>query len=90
VVGTSPLTLLITADGPDGGPDAALLLGLNPSDATVTLRLPAEQPLRWVRYLDSASPGPFQAEGERLEPAEATLEVAARSVVLLGLPAEPG
>jgi glycogen operon protein len=90
VIGTVPLTLLITADGAEGGPDAALLLALNPTDAAATVHLPAERPLRWVRYLDSANPGALLPAGEVLEPADTTLEMRARSVVLLAIPAEPG
>jgi pullulanase/glycogen debranching enzyme len=90
VVATAPLTLLITADGSDSGPDVALLLALNPTDAPATIHLPAEQPRRWVRYLDSVNPGPLPSAGKLLDPADATLDLGARGVVLLGLPAGSG
>jgi glycogen operon protein len=90
VVGTAPLTLLITADGAHSGPDAALLLALNPTDTPATIHLPAEQPRHWVRYLDSVDPGQPPTAGKPLDPADATLELRARGVVLLGLPAGPG
>jgi glycogen operon protein len=89
VVGTAPLAVLITPDGTQEGPDAALLLALNPTDATTVLNLPADLPRRWVRYLDSADPNPTPKTGPPLTDATATVELGGRSVALLGLPGEP-
>ena len=67
VVGTAPLTLLITADAHEG-PDAALLLALNPTDAPATVHLPADQPHGWIRYLDSAAAEPPAPAARRWPP----------------------
>ena len=85
VIGTAPLTLLITGEA---GPDAALLLALNPTDAPTTVHLPADQPPGWIRYLDSADPYPHGPAGQPLASTVTTLELGARSVILLGLPAQ--
>jgi glycogen operon protein len=87
VVSTEPLSVRIAPDGAQEGPDAALLLALNPTDAPAVLHLPDDLPRGWVRYLDSADPGPPSEDGEPLPPAATTLEVSPRSVALLGLPA---
>jgi pullulanase/glycogen debranching enzyme len=89
VVGTAPLTVLISPDGPQEGPDAALLLALNPADAPAVVPLPADQPRRWVRYLDSADAVPLAENGAPLPDADATLELGGRSVALLGIPLAP-
>jgi hypothetical protein len=88
VVGTAPLTLLITATGTDGGPDAALLLALNPADAPADVALPAEQPDAWVRHLDTADPE-LLSEGVPLPNGVGAFTLRGRSVVLLGLPRSP-
>jgi len=88
-VDTEPLAVLITPDGTGDGPDASLLLALNPTDATATLNLPADLPRRWVRYLDSAEAGQPPDTGEPLPDTVATFELRGRSVVLLGLPVGP-
>ena len=85
LVATAPPTLLITPVGVDDGPDAALVLALNPTDAMAIAHLPLEQPGGWIRYLDSADPGP---PGRPPATEEATFELRARSVVLLGRPLE--
>ena len=87
VVGTAPLTILISPDGPTAGPDAMLLLALNPTDAPATVHLPAELPSRWILHLDSADHERAPADGRPLDPGATELELPARSVVLLGLPA---
>jgi glycogen operon protein len=86
VVGTAPLTLLITAEGAPHGPDDALLLALNPTDAPALVHLPAELPDRWILHLDSADADPGRSEpiGQDAR----TIELRGRSVVLLGLPSE--
>ncbi|MEX2137556.1 MAG: glycogen debranching protein GlgX [Chloroflexota bacterium] len=89
VVGTMPLTLLITSDGPQEGPDAALLLALNPTDAPSVVHLPAEEPGGWIRYLDSADPEPTPPAGRPLRPEPATLALPGRSVILLGRSPKP-
>ena len=90
VVGTAPLTVLITPEGQPEGPDAALLLALNPTDDPATVELPVDQPYRWVRYLDSADASPPPETGEPLPDGDATFELRGRSVALLGLPVGPG
>jgi isoamylase len=89
VVGTAPLAVLITPAGPQEGPDAALLLALNPTDASAALHLPADQPRRWVRYLDSADAAPSPEDGEPMPDEDATFELRGRSVALLGVPVGP-
>jgi glycogen operon protein len=84
VVGTAPLTLLITAEDAPHGPDAALLLALNPTDAPALVHLPAELPGRWILHLDSADTGPGRSEPMAQD--ARTIELRGRSVVLLGLP----
>jgi glycogen operon protein len=86
VVGTAPLTILIAPEGPPEGPDAALLLALNPTDATATLSLPLDLPRRWVLHLDSAGAGSTPETGEPVPESDATVELGGRSVVLLGIP----
>ena len=83
VVGEAPLTLLISgaSDGP--GPDAALLLALNPTDAPLPLQLPGDDPAAWVLHLDSAEPGVPDTPRPLRGP---TFAVSGRSVVLLGRP----
>ncbi|HTI29057.1 MAG TPA: glycogen debranching protein GlgX [Methylomirabilota bacterium] len=88
VVGTAPLTLLITADGGGAGPDTALLLALNPTDVPALVHPPAELPHRWVRYLDSADADPGALAGNAVRPEGRTIELGGRSVVLLGLPSD--
>ncbi|MBA3688560.1 MAG: glycogen debranching protein GlgX [Chloroflexi bacterium] len=88
IVGTAPLTLQILPSVAGEGPDDALLLAMNPTDAAVVVHLPAEQPRRWLRYLNSAEADPLAAAGESLPEAEATFELPGRSVVLLGIRAE--
>jgi isoamylase len=90
VVGIAPLTVLIAPSGLNDGPDAALLLALNPTDVPVVIQLPAEQPRRWVRYLDSADADPPQPAGHPLPEAGAGFELRGRSVALLGIPIGPG
>jgi pullulanase/glycogen debranching enzyme len=85
LVATAPPTLFITPAGVDDGPDAALVLALNPTDAMAIAHLPLEQPGGWIRYLDSADPGP---PGRAPATEEATFELRGRSVVLLGRPLE--
>jgi hypothetical protein len=89
VVSSAPLALLITPQGTHEGPDAALLLALNPTDAATVLNLPAELPRGWVRYLDSAATKATPDTGEPLTDAAATVELTARGVALLGLPVGP-
>jgi hypothetical protein len=86
VLGTAPLTVLVLPSGPGEGPDDALLLALNPTDDPLPVHLPADQPRRWIRFLDSAS-GVSAAPGEALPGGETSFELRGRSVVLLGLPA---
>ena len=88
VVATAPLTLLVTHDPAGAGPDAALLLALNPTDAPAMIHLPAELPGRWIGYLDSADPDPAPPAGHPVQPDERTVELRGRSVMLLGLPSE--
>jgi isoamylase len=89
VVGTAPLTLLITPDGSADGADAALLLALNPTDAPAVAHLPADQPPGWVQYLDSADADPPTPRGRPLAADATTASLPPRSVVLLGRPASP-
>jgi len=89
VVGTAPLTVLITSDGPQEGPDAALLLALNPTGAPSVVHLPAGEPGGWITYLDSADPEPTPLTGRPLRPELATLAVPGRSVILLGRSPKP-
>ena len=89
VVETAPLSLLIMPDGPTRGPDEALLLVLNPTDEPSVVHLPAELPGRWISYLDSADPHPAPPAGRPLRPESATVDIAGRSVVLLGRSATP-
>ena len=89
VIGTAPLTLLIAPEGAHRGPDAALLLALNPTDESSVVHLPAEQPGRWISYLDSADPEPASPAGRPLHPEAATVDIAGHSVVLLGRSATP-
>jgi isoamylase len=84
LVATTPPTLLISPAGTNDGPDAALVLALNPADAPAVAHLPVEQPGGWIRYLDSADPGPQPGRQPRIE--GATFELRGRSVVLLALP----
>ena len=86
VVGEAPLTLLIRRASDEPGPDAALLLALNPTDSSLPLHLPGDDPAAWILHLDSA-------EAEVAEPAAhpgavsgSTFEMRGRSVVLLGRP----
>jgi hypothetical protein len=88
VIGTAPLTLLITAIGTDGGPDAALLLALNPADAPADVALPAEHLDAWVRHLDTADPD-LLLEGVPLPEGVGAFTLRERSVVLLGSPRPP-
>jgi glycogen operon protein len=90
VVANAPLTLLIRRNGAGVGPDAALLLALNPTDAPASVHLPAQLPGPWIRYLDSADPAPVRTEGVAVEPDRRTIHIRGRSVLLLGLPAEAG
>ena len=90
VLGTAPLTVLISPDGPPEGPDAALLLALNPTDAPSAIHLPATEPGDWIRHLDSADTEPMPPAGHPLRPDLATLAISGRSVILLGLSPRPG
>ncbi len=83
VIGTAPLTLLLTAD------DEALLLALNPTDAPATVHLPAELPGGWMQHLDSANSDPPIPGGHTLAAGATTVDLGARSVVLLGRPSPP-
>jgi isoamylase len=85
-VGTAPLTVLISPDSPCDGPDAALLLALNPTDAPSVVNLPAGEPGDWIRYLDSGDPEPTVPEGRPLRDVTGLLTLPGRSVVLLGRP----
>ena len=87
VVGTGPLTVLILPSDPGEGPEDALLLALNPTDAPAVVHLPADQPRRWIRYLDSAGGDPPVPSGEPLPEGETSFDLRGRSVALLGLPA---
>jgi glycogen operon protein len=88
VVGSAPLALLITATGTDDGPDAALLLALNPADGPADVALPAAQPFEWVRHLDTADPD-LISEGVPLPEGAGAFTLGGRSVVLLALPRPP-
>ena len=88
IVGTAPLTLLISAEGSPQGPDAALVLALNPTDAPAAVHLPAELPGGWIRYLDSADAEPPPSAGEAIQVDQRTIDIRGQSIVLLGLPAE--
>jgi isoamylase len=90
VAGTAPLTLLITPLDAVDGPDAALLLALNPSDAPALVRLPADQPGAWITYVDSGDPEPIPPGGRPLPDVIRNLPVPGRSVLLLGRSAKPG
>jgi len=89
VVETAPLSLLIMPDSPTRGPDEALLLVLNPTEEPSFVHLPAELPGRWISYLDSADPQPARPAGRPVRPESATVDIAGRSVVLLGRSATP-
>jgi isoamylase len=90
VVGTAPLTLLITPEGPADGPDGALLLAMNPSDVPAVVYLPADQPGGWITYLDSDDPEPTPPGGRPPRDVTGLLPMPGRSVVLLGRSAKPG
>jgi isoamylase len=90
LAGTAPLTLLITPKDAADGPDGALLLALNPSDAPTVVHLPADQPGGWIMYIDSGDPQPTTAGGRPLRDVTGPLPLPGRSVVLLGRPAKPG
>jgi isoamylase len=89
VVGVAPLALQIGPEHGDDGPDAALLLALNPSDGPAAAHLPADEPGGWAVLLDTADPEPLPPGGRTLAIAEETYELRARSVVLLARPASP-
>lgn len=80
-----PLGLLLTPSAGGAGPDAALLLGLNRSDAAVSLPLPAAWPGAWSVLLDT-SQSTLPAAGTVT--AEGAYPMGGRSVVLLARPAE--
>ena len=87
VVGDAPVALVLRAEPGVGGPDAALLLALNPTDAAAQLRLPGDGEGGWVVLLDSSVPA---SNGDVPTPAAVgTYEMDERSVVLLALPGEP-
>jgi isoamylase len=89
MISESPLSLLLQAEAGDPGPDAALLLALNPADAPATLRLPGDGPAGWLVLLDSADPEPPVADGpDRSTNEGASYEMRGRSVILLARPAE--
>jgi len=90
VAGIAPLTLLLTPEGLTAGPDDALLLALNPSDAPAVIHLPADQPGGWITYLDSTDPEPMPSGGRPLHDVTGLLPMPGRSVVLLGRSAKPG
>jgi isoamylase len=90
VEGTEPLTLLITPEDPADGPDDALLLALNSSDAPAVVHLPADQPGGWITYLDSGAPEPTPPGGRPLRDVTGLLPIPGRSVILLGRAAKPG
>jgi hypothetical protein len=80
--------VLITPEDPADGPDAALLLALNPSDEPAVVNLPADQPGGWIRYLASGDPEPTPPDGRRLRDVNGLVPLPGRSVVLLGRPAK--
>ena len=86
VVGEAPLTLLISGPSDGPGPDAALLLALNPMDGAMALGLPGEDPAAWVLLLDSGNPGVAEPAAQPLAVNGSTLEMTGRSVILLGRP----
>ncbi len=75
-----PLTLLQRAGDGQRGPDAALLLVLNPLDEPIGIRLPSDPGGGWQVLLDTVSPTPL-AEGV---PAQDS--VGGRGLILLRLP----
>jgi isoamylase len=88
--GTDPLTLLITPTDPADGPDGALLLALNPTDAPAVVHLPADHLGDWIIYVDSADPEPIPPGGRALRDLTGPLPLPGRSLVLLGRPAKRG
>jgi pullulanase/glycogen debranching enzyme len=90
VVGTAPLILLLAPDGADEGPDDALLLALNPTDAPATVHLPADQPGPWICYLDTAAPSSPAKGGQVVASGATSVELGGRSVILLGRPRPSG
>ncbi len=84
VIADSPPSLLLQAGPGDAGPDAALLLALNPADAPAILPLPDDGAAGWLVLLDTADAVPPVANA----PARAGYQMRARSVVLLARPAK--
>ena len=79
-----PMGLLITADGADPGPDAALLLGLNRDDTPMTLPLPGDGPVGWVVLLDTSNAElPAPGDPDRSIEGATGYAMGGRSVVLL-------
>jgi glycogen operon protein len=74
-----PLTLLQRAGKDQPGPDAALLLVLNPHEGPVGIRLPGDPAGGWRVLVDTTSPTPPTAD------ARAPEIVAGRGLVLLAL-----
>jgi isoamylase len=89
VVGEAPVALILRAEPGVGGPDAALLLALNPTDATAHLALPSDGDGAWVVLHDSSAATPRLAENNQPPAAIGTYEMGERSVVLLALAGEP-
>jgi isoamylase len=90
VVSPAPLCLLLRPDAADPGPDAALLLIFNPTDAEAAAALPDLGPPGWIVYLDTADAEPPLPAGVPLDEAATAVTVRGRSVMLLGLPSPPG
>jgi isoamylase len=83
VVAEASLTLLISRTGDEPGPDAALLLALNPGEAPLSVQLPGDGQSGWILHLDSAEP---EVAELRRRVHGSTFEMSGRSVVLLGRP----
>jgi isoamylase len=80
VVADRPLTLFQRAERSQPGPDAELLLILNPADEPIGITLPTEVTGRWRLLLDSVSATPSTVGQPPPE------QVGARSLLLLSVP----
>ncbi|MEO8251191.1 MAG: glycogen debranching protein GlgX [Chloroflexota bacterium] len=87
--GEAPPALILRAEPGDPGPDAALLLALNPTDAPLSLGLPSDPAAGWTVLLDSADPDPPSEGPDWPVTNGVSYEMRGRSVVLLARPAEP-
>lgn len=89
VVSAVPLTLLLRPNAADRGPDATLLLILNPTDAETVAALPRQGPSGWIVYLDTADAEPPLPAGASSRGHDTEVTVRGRSLMLLGLPSPP-